>query len=193
MMKRTFTIGSLAFLVFFIAGLWAGCMVDYDDQLDNTYSCTTDEDCIQPAFVCETKTNLCKRYEGPQQELCVDKDGDGYGEAGTDRSACKFTEPDCDDDDATVYPGAPEICDGKLNNCNATEIDVAPCQRQGDCPQQQKDPEGHPITYSCEANVCVAKSPKQICPPSAGGPCPECLEAIACVEGVLGIVPPACR
>ena len=37
----------------------------------------------------------------------TDVDGDGYG------AAC-----DCDDNDDTVYPGAPELCDGKDNNCN---------------------------------------------------------------------------
>ena len=27
---------------------------------------------------------------------------------------------DCDDDDATVYDGAPEVCDGILNDCGVT-------------------------------------------------------------------------
>jgi len=35
------------------------------------------------------------------------------------------TEDDCDDNDATVYPGAPEICDDKDNNCNG-EVDEQP-------------------------------------------------------------------
>ncbi|MEL7221411.1 MAG: MopE-related protein, partial [Bacteroidota bacterium] len=40
-----------------------------------------------------------------------DNDNDGF-----------FSFEDCDDTDNTVYPGAPEICDGKDNNCN-DEID----------------------------------------------------------------------
>ena len=38
----------------------------------------------------------------------VDADGDGVTE-----------EDDCDDTDASVYPGAPERCDGKDNDCDA--------------------------------------------------------------------------
>lgn len=38
-----------------------------------------------------------------------DKDGDGFNEV-----------EDCNDNDNTVYPGAPEICDGQKNNCDAT-------------------------------------------------------------------------
>ena len=38
----------------------------------------------------------------------VDADGDG-----------SLSDEDCDDADATVYPGAPEVCDGKDNDCLA--------------------------------------------------------------------------
>jgi hypothetical protein len=43
-----------------------------------------------------------------------DRDNDAVGES-----------KDCDEDDPTVYPGAPELCDGIDNNCN-DEIDERP-------------------------------------------------------------------
>ena len=53
-----------------------------------------------------------------------DRDGDSYGHPGLTKESC--VQPlgyvnragDCDDQDATVYPGAPEWCDGKDNNCD---------------------------------------------------------------------------
>ncbi|MCK0178907.1 hypothetical protein MWU50_06370, partial [Flavobacteriaceae bacterium S0862] len=50
-------------------------------------------------------TNLCI---SPDPSDLTDDDGDGYTEC----------EGDCNDTDATIFPGAPEICDGLDNDCD---------------------------------------------------------------------------
>jgi alpha-tubulin suppressor-like RCC1 family protein len=53
----------------------------------------------------------------------VDNDGDGYGDTDNTEKRCAITQGytsqplDCDDENATVYPEAIEICDGLFNNC----------------------------------------------------------------------------
>ncbi|MFA6461025.1 MAG: putative metal-binding motif-containing protein [Candidatus Woesearchaeota archaeon] len=63
-------------------------------------------------------------------KVCTDVDVDGYGKTGTDLRAClkpgvaagTGTNADCNDADASINPGATEVCDGIDNDCN-TRID----------------------------------------------------------------------
>ncbi|MBM4354539.1 MAG: hypothetical protein FJ109_12245 [Deltaproteobacteria bacterium] len=55
----------------------------------------------------------------------LDADGDGFGVPGLTKCACKPSglykaekAGDCNDSDNGIYPGLPEACDGKDNNCN---------------------------------------------------------------------------
>jgi hypothetical protein len=68
-----------------------------------------------------------------------DQDGDTYGNAAVTQSACAqpggyvAVSGDCNDVDATMFPGNPEVCDGKDNNCNGTADDgfASPSARPG--------------------------------------------------------------
>ncbi len=61
-----------------------------------------------------------------------DVDGDGYGDMAKAVEACEAPVGyiakggDCDDTDRAVHPGAPEICDGKDNDCNGKIDDADP-------------------------------------------------------------------
>jgi cysteine-rich repeat protein len=65
----------------------------------------------------------------------VDEDGDGFLDAEPNPELCP--EVDCDDADATVYPGAAESCDGRDEDCDGEEdedVEGAECgpDRDGD-------------------------------------------------------------
>lgn len=63
---------------------------------------------------CNNKTDI---LDPNCVDPCPDNDGDGYGTNG-DIACPNGPAMDCNDNDATIYPGGPEICDGKDNNCN---------------------------------------------------------------------------
>jgi len=54
----------------------------------------------------------------------MDSDNDGFGDIEENVEACEAPEgfvvvgTDCDDNDAEIFPGGVEICDGKDNNCD---------------------------------------------------------------------------
>lgn len=96
-------------------------------------------------------------------QVYVDKDKDGV-----------YSDTDCNDNDKTVYPNAPEVCDGKDNNCNQKIDDdprcvckstdpPRPCYSGGsECTKQQDG------TFKC-AGVC--KPGQQSCVNGQWGTC----------------------
>jgi hypothetical protein len=62
-----------------------------------------------------------------------DEDGDGHGFSLGAREACQqpagfvASRDDCDDEDADVYPGAAETCDGRDEDCSGTPDEGCEC------------------------------------------------------------------
>ena len=63
------------------------------------------------------------------QTWYADNDTDGYGDASASSQGCEQPSgyvsdaTDCDDSDATSFPGGTEVCDGADNDCNGTVDD----------------------------------------------------------------------
>jgi len=97
--------------------------------------------------LCDSVDNDCDDETAPllQTLWYLDQDGDGFGAQGDGISACAApaghvaTTDDCDDDDASSYPGATETCgDGIDQDCNG---DDQSCGDTGDTGDTGTTPE----------------------------------------------------
>jgi len=89
----------------------------FDPTIDTGFCsqfCGTNEDCPAEGYRCVFLQNTGGDFARicVPGDLCIDRDGDGYGVG----PGC--LGPDCDDNNPTVFLGAPELCDGIDNSCN---------------------------------------------------------------------------
>ncbi len=110
-----------------------------NDGIDN--DCNGATDCADAACSADAQCQAC---------AAADQDGDGYSTAG---GVCGPV--DCDDTDASVHPGATEVCDGKDTDCDG----VTPAN------EADADGDGYPLCAGdCDdANANVHPGAAEIC------------------------------
>ena len=111
-----------------------GCTLPSGYVIDNT-DCNDTNPNINPGVteVCDGIDNDCDMMtdENVNNTYYADVDGDTYGDINNAIEDCTLpsgyvlNSTDCNDSDATVYPGAMELCDGQINNCNTPTLPIA--------------------------------------------------------------------
>ena len=127
------------------------CEGDCDDTNNNAFPGNV-EICDEIDNNCDDDIDEDTDLDGKGGPDCTDFDGDGFSE----------DEGDCDDADATTYPDANEIEDGKDNNCNGetdeggrlTDDDGdGQSEADGDCDDTDPEINSNPTTEEELGNV----------------------------------------
>lgn len=103
--------------------------------IDDTHPADCDD---SNPFVSPAAPEACNRLddncdgtvdEGLTSTFFLDGDGDGFGDPQTAQSTCSLPQgyvaqgDDCDDAQASTYPGASELCDGRDQDCDGEADD----------------------------------------------------------------------
>lgn len=106
-----------------VVGCGAGAPEDCDDSRATAYPGATVE-------ACDGVESRCTGTAPPARRVVEDFDDDRFSPVGLDASVCSdvtgtegnllsYPRTDCDDADRFVFPNAPDVCDGRHNDCNA--------------------------------------------------------------------------
>ena len=144
---------------------------DCDDAVAAVFPGAT-ETCNGVDDNCDGKVD--EENAGGCQALLLDADGDTYGVTGESKCLCEAANGysakkggDCADDDAKVFPGAPELCNGKDDDCDGLVDEEA----AGTCVDYLKDNDfdGFGVTGDTKC-LCGAKAPYSA---DKGGDCAD--------------------
>ncbi len=101
----------------------AGCGgEDCDDRIPTVVPATA----ANPVEACDGYVSVCVGSAPPVARPIENADGDGFAPLGTtdcvdvlggSGQLISLPRTDCDDDDQYVFPGAPDVCDGRANDC----------------------------------------------------------------------------
>ncbi|SEU37220.1 Alpha-tubulin suppressor [Myxococcus fulvus] len=145
--------------------------------VSNASDCNDGSASIRPGAseTCDSVDNNCNGSvdEGVMSTWYRDTDGDGYGYSTNTTQACASpagyvaNSTDCHDGNATVYPGASEVCDSLDNNCNGSAdegVTVPTWYRDADgdgygTTSLSTKSCGKPVGYVADATDCNDASP----------------------------------
>jgi hypothetical protein len=100
------------------------CIID-EQEID----CNDDDSETYPgaAEICDGADNDC---DGDcEEDSFLDRDGDLYTECGSFIGVCGKQDQyiDCAPENNSIFPGAPEQCNGEDDDCDGTFLETAPC------------------------------------------------------------------
>ena len=145
--------------------------IDPDDDNDGSLDgadCASLDKTIHPGAIeaCDSIDSNCNsslidgfpNFDSDTVPDCVDPDDDNDG---------SLDAQDCDDANATVYPGAPELCDRIDSNCNLSLVDTfldSDADKTPDCVDLDDDGDGDPDTADCAPlNKAVNHAAPEVC------------------------------
>jgi hypothetical protein len=144
----------------------AGVCLGAPGYVSNSDDCDDQDPAVHPGVVetCNGQDDDCDGNADTMGVWYADADGDGYG-AGAKQLACTAPEDavreagDCDDGDASIHPGATEICNAIDDDCDGTDdngfdVDADGHLSSADCATGDDCDDTDPTVYEGAPELC---------------------------------------